>query len=155
MAQWNRRAAATTERAKKILAELWEDRLSRAYALAALVAAWLAVTLTEPAFLASAAAALLGLRYRRGHRPSRAWTTTTGSSARASQERIRRRGAVWGDMRGVISLVRWLSARAAAVGLASSSLRKRFPPLAGLQKEPAARATHAMIETMPTGGAGC
>ena len=69
MAQWIRRAAATTERAKHILAELWGDPPSRAYALTACVALWLSVTLTEPAFMALGAAALLGLRHRTANRP--------------------------------------------------------------------------------------
>jgi hypothetical protein len=69
MANWNRRAATTTERAKQILAELWGDRLSRAYAVTAFIAIWLAVTLVEPAFLAFLAAVLLGLRHRVAHRP--------------------------------------------------------------------------------------
>ncbi len=69
MAQSNRRAAETTERAKQFLAELWGDRPSRAYALTAFVAVWLAVTLTEPAFLVLFAAALLGLRHRAANRP--------------------------------------------------------------------------------------
>ena len=64
MAQWNRRAAETTERAKQILAELWGDRPSRVYALTAFVALWLGVTLTEPAFLALFGCALAGLRQR-------------------------------------------------------------------------------------------
>lgn len=71
MATWNRRAATTIERATKISAELWEDRLSRAYGFTAFVAAWLAVALTEPAFLAFVAAALLALRHRTAHRPAR------------------------------------------------------------------------------------
>jgi hypothetical protein len=69
MAHWIRRAATTTERAKQILAELWGDRPSRAYALSACAALWLSVTLTEPAFLALGAAALLGLRHRTANRP--------------------------------------------------------------------------------------
>ena len=64
-----RRAAATIERARGLLAELWEDRPSRAYGFTALVGAYLAVTLTEPAFLALVAAALLALRHRSAHRP--------------------------------------------------------------------------------------
>jgi hypothetical protein len=69
MAHWNRRAAATIERAKRVLAELWGDRISRIYAVTAFVGLWLTTTLTEPSFLVLFTASLLGLLHRARRRP--------------------------------------------------------------------------------------
>jgi hypothetical protein len=72
MARQQRHAAAIDRlrrRASDAVSEIWHDVPARGIALAFAACLWLAVALTEPAFLPLAAAAGVVLRFRLRHRP--------------------------------------------------------------------------------------
>lgn len=72
MARMQRHAAAIETLCRRTAdagAEIWHDAPARYAGLAVLAFLWLAVALTEPAFLPLAAAAVVVLRFRLRHRP--------------------------------------------------------------------------------------
>ena len=74
MARESSHAAERNDRmqwSKDAIAAVWGDRLSRVSAIVAAVSLWLAITLTEPAFLAPLLAGVFGIWYLRSHRALR------------------------------------------------------------------------------------
>jgi hypothetical protein len=72
MARQQRHAAAIDRLRSRLAAaahEIWHDPPARSIALVLVAFLWLAVALTEPAFLPLAAAAAVVLRFRLRHRP--------------------------------------------------------------------------------------